>query len=109
MCAYSNRISISEDMHVYHVVKPVIDIFPPALDLTMSLAVQTVPYSYDRWSSEPTRFIMLPASTFVPNPKGYPVLTKALQQFIRNIVKVCLSTQHLSPRELSRFFSFGPL
>lgn len=42
-----------------------------------------------RWLAEPTRHVFLPASTFIPNAKGYPVLTKATQAFLRDIIKVC--------------------
>jgi protein arginine N-methyltransferase 5 len=87
MCAYTNRISLSKNPHVC-IEHLVLILFLSALDLNMSFAVQNVPYSFDRWISEPTRHIILPASSFVPNPKGYPVLTKPLQQFIRNVVKV---------------------
>lgn len=48
-----------------------------------------------RWLAEPTRFVFLPASTFVPNTRGYPVLPKQTQNFIRELTKVCHSIQYL--------------
>ena len=56
------------------------------MDLTPPL-----PASLDvlsQWIAEPTRYIFLPASTFIPNAKGYPVLPKGTQSFIRDIMKV---------------------
>lgn len=41
-----------------------------------------------QWSAEPVQHIFLPASTFIANPKGYPVLPKGTQSFIRDIMKV---------------------
>lgn len=99
MCAYTNRISLSKNAHVDTESIVLISV-SSALDLNMSFAVQNVTYSFDRWMSEPTRQIILPASTFVPNPKGYPVLTKPLQQFVRSIVKVCPFT-NLTPSHLN--------
>lgn len=57
-----------------------------ALDLTPPLPASLGILA--RWTAEPTRHIFLPATTFVPNAKGYPVLTKATQAFLRDIVKV---------------------
>ncbi|GJE96614.1 PRMT5-domain-containing protein [Phanerochaete sordida] len=57
-----------------------------ALDLTPPL-----PSSLDvlrQWVAEPTRHLFLPASTFIPNAKGYPVLPKSTQSFIREIMKL---------------------
>jgi len=64
------------------------DISLKALDLTPPLPVTMDILS--RWAAEPTRHIFLPASAFVPNARGYPVLTKATQSFLRDILKVCL-------------------
>ncbi|KIP05028.1 hypothetical protein PHLGIDRAFT_129142 [Phlebiopsis gigantea 11061_1 CR5-6] len=57
-----------------------------ALDLTPPL-----PSSMDvlrQWVAEPTRHLFLPASTFMPNAKGYPVLPKSTQSFMREIMKL---------------------
>ncbi|KZW02744.1 Skb1 methyltransferase [Exidia glandulosa HHB12029] len=65
-CAYSTRLSITLDL-------------TPPLPATLGVL--------QRWAAEPTRHIFLPASTFIPNAKGYPVLTKATQAFLRDIIK----------------------
>ena len=57
-----------------------------ALDLTPPLpsALEVL----NQWVAEPTRYIFLPASSFITNGKGYPVLPKGTQSFIRDIMKV---------------------
>lgn len=58
-----------------------------ALDLTHPL-----PPSHGalaRWAAEPTRHILIPATSFINNPKGYPVLSKATQTFLKEVMKVC--------------------
>ena len=42
----------------------------------------------NQWLAEPVRHLWLPASTFIANAKGYPVLPKGTQSFIRDIMKV---------------------
>lgn len=64
---------------------------PLALDLTPPLPSQL--QVLDQWTAEPIRFIFLPASTFHPNAKGYPVLPKGTQSFIRDMMKVYDLTQ----------------
>ncbi|KAI0635657.1 PRMT5-domain-containing protein [Trametes polyzona] len=57
-----------------------------ALDLTPPL-----PHSssvLDQWLAEPVRHLWLPASAFIANAKGYPVLTKGTQSFIRDAMKL---------------------
>ena len=56
-----------------------------ALDLSNPLPAAT---SLGRWSAEPLRHILLPCSTFIPNAKGYPVLSKNLQAFLKSVFKV---------------------
>ncbi|KAH8100111.1 PRMT5-domain-containing protein [Cristinia sonorae] len=56
------------------------------LDLTPPLPSQL--QVLDQWIAEPTRFIFLPASTFHSNVKGYPVLPKGTQSFIRDLMKI---------------------
>ena len=41
----------------------------------------------NRWSAEPIRYVYLPASTFIANGKGYPVLPKGSQNFIRDMMQ----------------------
>ncbi|KAH7106503.1 PRMT5-domain-containing protein [Auriculariales sp. MPI-PUGE-AT-0066] len=56
-----------------------------ALDLTPPLPVTMNILA--RWTAEPARHIFIPALAFVPNARGYPVLTKATQSFLRDIMK----------------------
>ncbi|THV03227.1 PRMT5-domain-containing protein [Dendrothele bispora CBS 962.96] len=53
-----------------------------ALDLTPPLP--NSPGVLGKWSAEAVRYIFLPASTFIANAKGYPVLPKPTQIFIRD-------------------------
>ena len=41
-----------------------------------------------RWTAEPVKHIWLPATSFISNAKGYPVLSKACQAFLKGLVKV---------------------
>lgn len=50
-----------------------------------------------QWVAEPTRYIFLPASAFIANAKGYPVLPKGTQSFIRDIMKAGDCTYLLPP------------
>lgn len=52
-----------------------------ALDLTPPLPANTGVLG--RWAAEPVHHIFLPASAFIANVKGYPVLPKGTQAFIR--------------------------
>ncbi|KAK1224056.1 hypothetical protein PQX77_008386 [Marasmius sp. AFHP31] len=63
ICEYNTRLSLA------------LDLGPP---LPPSLSVLS------KWSAESVRYIFLPASTFIANAKGYPVLPKPTQTFIRD-------------------------
>ncbi|KAF9450345.1 PRMT5-domain-containing protein [Macrolepiota fuliginosa MF-IS2] len=52
------------------------------LDLTPPLPTKLGVLS--KWAAESVRYIFLPASTFIANTKGYPVLPKPTQCFIRD-------------------------
>ncbi|KAH8117716.1 PRMT5-domain-containing protein [Phellopilus nigrolimitatus] len=56
-----------------------------ALDLTLPLPSEQGILS--RWSAEPVTHILLPASTFIPNAKGYPVLPKGTQAFLQTMMQ----------------------
>lgn len=58
---------------------------PAALDLTNPLPS---PKSLTRWAAEPVRHIFLPCTSFIPNAKGYPVLSKSMQAFLKSAFKV---------------------
>ncbi|KAJ9098885.1 hypothetical protein QFC19_006223 [Naganishia cerealis] len=57
-----------------------------SLDMTNPLPSSLT--SLNRWLAEPTQFIFLPSQAFIPNAKGYPVLSKACQTFIRGFVRL---------------------
>ena len=40
----------------------------------------------DRWLGEPIKCLLLSTSTFVTNKKGYPILSKAHQAFVKSLV-----------------------
>ncbi|ETW83084.1 hypothetical protein HETIRDRAFT_417080 [Heterobasidion irregulare TC 32-1] len=63
--------------------------YNPRLTLTLDLTppLPSVPGVLNRWAAEPIRHVFLPASTFIANTKGYPVLPKGTQKFIRDIMK----------------------
>ncbi|CAE6507758.1 unnamed protein product [Rhizoctonia solani] len=56
-----------------------------ALDLTPALPA--LPGVLARWSAEHVQHLILPATTFIPNAKGYPVLPKLMQGFLRDLFK----------------------
>ena len=45
-----------------------------------------------KWAAEPVKYLWLPCSTFIPNAKGYPVLSKAMQAFLMSLFKVSLAS-----------------
>lgn len=63
--------------------------YNPRLTLTLDLTppLPSVPGVLNRWVAEPIRHIFIPASSFIANTKGYPVLPKGSQSFIRNVMK----------------------
>jgi protein arginine N-methyltransferase 5 len=61
-----------------------------ALDLTPPLPTTLGVLS--KWAAEFVRHVFLPSSTFIANTKGYPVLPKPAQSFIRNCMIVSLFT-----------------
>jgi protein arginine N-methyltransferase 5 len=65
MCGYNPRLSVTLDL---------------ATPLPSSAITQ-------RWHAEPLRFVFLPASAYLSNAKGYPVLSKTCQSFFRGIWK----------------------
>ncbi|KAJ7494686.1 PRMT5-domain-containing protein [Mycena galericulata] len=79
ICDYSTRLSLT-------------------LDLTPPLPVKSAFLS--KWKAEPIRYLFLPSSTFIANTKGYPVLPKATQSFIRE--SMTASTLHDSLSYLAR-------
>nr|XP_039272959.1 protein arginine N-methyltransferase 5-like [Styela clava] len=54
-----------------------------ALELTADL-----PSQLERWQGEPIRVVYIPTSVFLMNQKGFPVLSRAHQQFVKNLMKL---------------------
>ncbi|KAG5354099.1 hypothetical protein C0989_007459 [Termitomyces sp. Mn162] len=62
ICDYNTRLTLTLDLS-------------PPLPTTIGVL--------SKWAAESVRSILLPASTFIANGKGYPVLPKTTQSFIR--------------------------
>ncbi|KAJ7127039.1 PRMT5-domain-containing protein [Mycena epipterygia] len=62
ICDYSTRLSLT------------LDLTPPLPSKSGFLS---------KWKAEAIRYLLLPSSTFIANTKGYPVLPKGTQSFIR--------------------------
>ncbi|WVR05771.1 hypothetical protein IAU60_002796 [Kwoniella sp. DSM 27419] len=86
MCGYHPRLSVALDLS---------NPLPPSVG---ALA---------RWTAEPVKLISLPAGSFIPNAKGYPVLSKACQAFLRGMGKQN-PTYILSDTTLNRHPAGGP-
>ncbi|WWC86067.1 uncharacterized protein L201_000938 [Kwoniella dendrophila CBS 6074] len=63
--------------------------YHPRLSVTLDLTNPLPPSvgALARWTAEPVKYIWLPAGSFIPNAKGYPVLSKACQAFLRGMGK----------------------
>jgi protein arginine N-methyltransferase 5 len=87
ICDYSTRLSLSESRCSLHSIEA-----DPrsALDLTPPLPPKSGFLS--KWKAEPIRFLFLPSSTFIANTKGYPVLPKGTQSFIRESMTASIRT-----------------
>jgi type II protein arginine methyltransferase len=81
ICDYNPRLTLSAFSCASHVA---VHRSFSALDLTPPLPSTLGALS--RWAAESVRFIYLPSSTFIANNKGYPVLPKGTQSFIRDSV-----------------------
>ncbi|EGO24309.1 hypothetical protein SERLADRAFT_356020 [Serpula lacrymans var. lacrymans S7.9] len=69
---------------MWDIVRSVCD-YNPRLTLTLDLTppLPTTLGVLSKWTAEPVQHIFLPASTFIANTKGYPVLPKGTQSFVR--------------------------
>lgn len=78
----------SSTWEVWDAIRTLCD-YSPRLGLALDLGQPLPPpCALKRWSSEPTRQIIIPANAFVGNAKGYPVLSKSCQEFIKEQIKV---------------------
>ena len=61
-----------------------------ALEITADLPSEDV---LQRWLAEPVKAVIMSTSLFLTNKKGYPVLSKMHQSFLRSLFKVssCLN------------------
>ncbi len=66
MCEYHPRLSVALDLA---------PLLPP-----------TLPSCIEAWQAEPISHVFLPASSFISNAKGYPVLPKSTQGLVRNLI-----------------------
>ena len=86
ICGYSPRLTLGILSDNYVAISSLISIL--ALDL--SLPLPSTSEILSRWHAEPVSHVFLPASTFIPNAKGYPVLPKGTQAFLQNLMRVCI-------------------
>jgi hypothetical protein len=70
------------------VVRPEFSNSHAALDLSSPLPPNVE--LLNKWKAEPVRYIFVPATTFISNTKGYPVLPKVTQKFVRDCMIVCI-------------------
>jgi protein arginine N-methyltransferase 5 len=62
--------------------------YNPRLSVCLDLSTPLPPSSfYERWHAEPVRHLLLPASAYLANAKGYPVLSKVSQNFFKSMFK----------------------
>lgn len=62
--------------------------YSPRLGVMLDLSTPLPPAStWPTWHSEPVRSIFLPATSFLANKSGYPVLSKALQWFMQSFFR----------------------
>lgn len=58
----------------------------PKLGIVLEIGAE-VPDGIDRWTAEPVKSVIVPTSIFIPNPKGFPVLSKKLQSVLHLLMK----------------------
>ncbi|KAF8962758.1 shk1 kinase-binding protein 1 [Flammula alnicola] len=77
--------SLNATWEMWDVIRSMCD-YNPRLTLTLDLspALPTTLGVLSKWAAESVRHVFLPSSTFIANMKGYPVLPKPTQQFIRD-------------------------
>ncbi|PPR05752.1 hypothetical protein CVT24_006691 [Panaeolus cyanescens] len=77
--------SLNATWEMWDLIRSMCD-YNPRLTLTLDLspALPTTLGVLSKWAAEAVSHIFLPSSTFIANQKGYPVLPKPTQQFIRD-------------------------
>ncbi|KAF8896284.1 PRMT5 arginine-N-methyltransferase-domain-containing protein [Infundibulicybe gibba] len=76
---------VNATWEMWDVIRSMCD-YNPRLTLTLDLspALPTKLGVLSKWTAESVRYIFLPSSTFIANTKGYPVLPKPTQNFLRD-------------------------
>ncbi|EIN04806.1 PRMT5-domain-containing protein [Punctularia strigosozonata HHB-11173 SS5] len=89
---------LNGNWEMWDVIRSVCD-YHPHLSLTLDLTppLPSGAGILDRWAAEPLRHVFLPSSAFIANAKGYPVLPKGTQSFIRDIIKASTSRSLFRP------------
>ncbi|KAF4614217.1 hypothetical protein D9613_007754 [Agrocybe pediades] len=83
--AHSSRGSVNATWEMWDLIRSMCEYnIKLTLTLDLSPALPTTLGVLSKWAAESVRHIYLPASTFIANAKGYPVLPKPTQQFIRD-------------------------
>lgn len=73
---------------VWHSVRTMAG-YPSSLSVALQLPRALPPqHVISRWMAEPISFVCVSAASFIPNPKGYPVFSKALQQLLLRCLKL---------------------
>ena len=88
ICDYNPRLTLSKNVILWLILAPLNHLL---LALDLSPALPTTLGVLSKWTAESVRHIFLPSSTFIANVKGYPVLPKPTQQFIRDSMIASLS------------------
>ena len=76
-----------------------------ALELSADLPSPEV---LDGWCGEPVKALVVPTSIFLTNKKGFPVLSRAHQAFVKRCFKVMFHTLHMFSDLLSVMTSSVP-
>ncbi|KAI5477106.1 hypothetical protein MNV49_006834 [Pseudohyphozyma bogoriensis] len=83
----AGEIDYCETWELWNTVRSLCN-YSPRLSLTLDLSGPLPPHaSLGRWSAEPLRHLFLSCNTFIPNAKGYPVLSKSMQAFLKGIFR----------------------
>jgi protein arginine N-methyltransferase 5 len=95
MCEYNPRLTLSASLFSFLFVFVILLIRSfSALDL--SIALPTTLGVLSKWAAESVRHIYLPSTTFIANVKGYPVLPKPTQQFIKDSMIASILFSYIS-------------
>ncbi|KAG9224846.1 hypothetical protein PTI98_009954 [Pleurotus ostreatus] len=82
------QADLNETWEMWDVIRSICD-YDPRLVLMLDLTPLPFPTATEallKWNAEPVKYLFLPSSTFIANMKGYPVLPKATQSFIREMM-----------------------